>query len=231
MVCPDGYEWNGSRLTPSSKAETTYDPLAIPDLFLRFLGHLPRDRDVEQFTREFGLIRPSLRIEDWRNARDDLVEGVAGLLPDSVRLRRQKELDFDNFVAAVKGQRRGTLVEAVPITDRLATFSPQITWGEDALEIGLPTLEQYLWLQLWQTRAVGHHVQVCVECGTLFLVAPSANRPDRRYCSDRCRVRYFRRRKENALDMHTRGYPPSKIAERLGTDTKTIRNWIKEAQS
>ena len=73
----------------------------------------------------------------------------------------------------------------------------RLMWADDRLAISLipSNLIGALWLQFAHSVAADVDFAKCVECGTWFEVAPGSGRPDKRYCSDACRMRAYRKRK------------------------------------
>ncbi|MCP4317732.1 MAG: hypothetical protein GY789_17365 [Hyphomicrobiales bacterium] len=81
-----------------------------------------------------------------------------------------------------------------------ARVHEQLVWDEIA---GRPTvriipinLVGALWLQFANAIEGNHDFGQCASCGSWFVVVPGAGRPDKRYCSDACRMRAYRKRKK-----------------------------------
>jgi DNA-directed RNA polymerase specialized sigma24 family protein len=51
------------------------------------------------------------------------------------------------------------------------------------------------------------------------------------YCSDACRFKAYRIRKKQALESKAEGKKNAEIASILGSDSKTVGKWIKEARA
>lgn len=86
-----------------------------------------------------------------------------------------------------------------------------------------------LWLQLAQ--AVGGHLEhrMCSTCREWFEVSPKVARTNRLYCSEACRSRAYRGRKEQAKSLTAKGKTLGEVATELGSDVKTVKGWISEA--
>lgn len=117
--------------------------------------------------------------------------------------------------------------------ERLAEHAaPRVLFNPDRRECEIhitpKNLLGALWLQLAQALEGGRDYRRCATCRSWFSVAPELNRSDRLYCSERCRAKAYRQRKEQARAMRVGGLAPSTIARRLGTDTKTVRGWLGE---
>ena len=64
-----------------------------------------------------------------------------------------------------------------------------------SVHISPECLLDFLWLQFATAIAGGIRYQSCVECGAWFIVAPGRGREDKKFCSDACRMRAYRKRK------------------------------------
>ena len=62
------------------------------------------------------------------------------------------------------------------------------------LSISPPDLETALWLQLAIAVTDAPEIKKCEECPTWFEVAPGKGRPEKKYCSDACSMRAYRKR-------------------------------------
>jgi hypothetical protein len=76
----------------------------------------------------------------------------------------------------------------------------------------------------------GRETRMCPVCGRYFEVTAPASRNDRLTCSNRCRVRSYRDRQKQARDLHSQGWPLSRIAKKLGSDTDTIKKWVSHSK-
>ncbi len=76
-------------------------------------------------------------------------------------------------------------------------------------------------------RDRGFHIGYCIRCGKRIEYAPGVNRADKTTCSDSCRSLLYRRRKKQAASMQAEGKTVKEIAEALGSDTNTVKGWIK----
>jgi hypothetical protein len=83
-----------------------------------------------------------------------------------------------------------------------------------------------LWVQFAQSIDSGGSSKRCAECGNWMRLAPGTNRSDRDFCSDRCRVNAYRKRKKAAAELHRKGMAPGVIAKKVGSDLKTVRGWL-----
>lgn len=68
----------------------------------------------------------------------------------------------------------------------------------------------------------------CAVCSRWFEIAPPASRNTRQTCSDACRVRLYRDRRERARELYVEGKTPAAIVKELGADLETVKGWVKD---
>ena len=80
-----------------------------------------------------------------------------------------------------------------------ARVHEQLRWNADlerlAIQIVPINLIGAMWLQFATAVEGGHEYGQCEVCKNWFEVTPGSGRPDKRYCSDACRMRAYRKRK------------------------------------
>ena len=90
-----------------------------------------------------------------------------------------------------------------------------------------------MWIQLGNALVANKDFQPCRACGEWF--DPSADEGGRTaravFCSDACKSRDYRRRRDRAVELHAKGMPPKEIVERLKTEMletelKTVKKWV-----
>jgi DNA-binding NarL/FixJ family response regulator len=59
-------------------------------------------------------------------------------------------------------------------------------------------------------------------------LSPEIARTSRLFCSESCRARAYRERKEKAVQLAAEGKTPKEIAAELDSDVKTVKGWIKQ---
>jgi predicted nucleic acid-binding Zn ribbon protein len=101
--------------------------------------------------------------------------------------------------------------------------------GNVALSVEIDELMPALWLQFAFAVAEDKQYRRCAVCDRAFELAPGENRADRRFCSDRCRIRAYRQRKAQACEMRTAGKHLREIAKEFDTDVATVKGWVGEA--
>jgi hypothetical protein len=111
---------------------------------------------------------------------------------------------------------------------------PRLHWSDREKRLvyqALPeTLFGAMYLQLLLAIDGDRQYKRCRVCGRSYEVAGGRNkgisRRDRETCSNACRIRAYRERQEKARLLHAQGKSAKEIARELGTDSKTIREWI-----
>ena len=83
-----------------------------------------------------------------------------------------------------------------------------------------------IWIQTAAMAEGGRDYRRCEQCRGWFVLAPEINRSDRSYCSDRCRHKAYRDRRQRARELHAKGMTPARIARELTSDTQTVRGWL-----
>jgi hypothetical protein len=113
------------------------------------------------------------------------------------------------------------------------TTTPRlVNAGKVVLQIVPENLLAAMWLQFAQSIAANKgykDFRACKECGKWFEL--SHKQEDRRtvrreFCSDPCKSRDYRRRKERAQSLKAEGKPVKVIAKELDTDVETIKKWV-----
>jgi hypothetical protein len=90
-----------------------------------------------------------------------------------------------------------------------------------------------LWFQFAQAVAGNKDYRQCRGCPNWFEMSPDedARTARRLFCSDQCKSRDYRKRKDRAVELRGEGLKPAMIAERLKaegleTDIDTVKNWV-----
>jgi hypothetical protein len=111
---------------------------------------------------------------------------------------------------------------------------PTLGWNWHTKQSHLGFSVQSLWgailLQFATAIAEDKHYQQCPGCGRWFELSPGVNRAGRVTCSDACRQRAFRQRRERALELYAEGKTPRDIAQAVESDVQTVKRWIKAQQ-
>lgn len=82
--------------------------------------------------------------------------------------------------------------------DDLAGVKFSLRWSDSDdrphLSIKPNDLEAALWIQLAQSIAADHSYKSCEVCQSWFEITPGRGRPDKKYCSNACSMRAYRKR-------------------------------------
>jgi hypothetical protein len=134
-----------------------------------------------------------------------------------------------------KAERAGDVLGQIlaTVNDRLSGNRCRVGFVQDprrpsvyTVEVAPTNLLAALWWQLG--RAVSEHKTFgsCAACGKPFEVAPPVNRKSRHYCSDACRSRAYRSRKEKARRLAGKGRSVKEIAHDLDSTVATVKGWL-----
>jgi hypothetical protein len=117
------------------------------------------------------------------------------------------------------------------VSGRLADLASPVmlrNWKRNTAHLAVQphSLLGAIWLQF--ANAIQHHKfpRTCPECGRAFEVAPGTNRSDRLTCSDSCRSKALRVRRERARQLFAGGKTIKAIAAELGSEAKTVKGWV-----
>ncbi len=105
--------------------------------------------------------------------------------------------------------------------------------GSQVVNIVPHNLIGAMWLQFAEAIAGNKHHRPCKECGTWFEISTEEDgRTARRvFCSDACKSRDYRGRKDQAERLKGEGKTLKDIAKELDTDTETVKNWLNNRKS
>jgi hypothetical protein len=204
------------------------------------LWDLLRSRDVTGLARHLRWEPKAPRADGWVVPRDAWHYDSHPDLPRDrpVFPQRRSQLVFQKF-------------EELPLTpgDLLTPASVLIQeWVNEQLEgkamprllhhLGLGRLVMQIvpnslltamWLQLAHAIAGSKQYRACKECAGWFEISGDDDgRTARRlFCSDPCKSRDYRRRKERVVALKAAGRTPKQIAGETDTDLETVQKWLK----
>lgn len=98
------------------------------------------------------------------------------------------------------------------------------------LQFNLTTLWDAMVLQLAMAILNGTQYRPCAVCQKPIPVHHKMGEEDRTACSQACRQRLFRQRRDQAIRWHQEGVSFREIAARLQTDAATVKGWIRSAR-
>jgi hypothetical protein len=79
--------------------------------------------------------------------------------------------------------------------------------------------------QFFDAVSLDKHFPRCQACGRFF-DEDEDWRSDRTTCSDACRQKLHRMRREQALQLHAKGKEAQEIARKIRSDVETVQRWI-----
>jgi hypothetical protein len=87
-----------------------------------------------------------------------------------------------------------------------------------------------LWLQFGEAFCRNQLFRRCPTCGTWFEVADGKARRSRLYCSEGCRSKAYRERREQARTLYAGGSSVEEIARELASDVEAVTKWVSETE-
>jgi hypothetical protein len=111
-----------------------------------------------------------------------------------------------------------------------AGVAPELVYDERSGRLRLHIIPGNLlgaiWLQFAQAINGNKEYRQCAGCGKWFELSPDTARTSRFHCSDACRSRAYRERRERARVMRAQGKGIKAIAGELDSDVETVKNWV-----
>jgi hypothetical protein len=173
------------------------------------------EREEYEYTRDFVAVPQSF--EDWQDAILKMRKAVSlweRFVRDRADERAARQLQdlVDKQLTDIRVQARFQLVPR-----------PR---NQPPLHLVPSTLLGALWVQLAEAVSGDKVLHQCQACRRWFELSPETNRISRVYCSDACRSRAYRSRKERARELAAAGTPIRKIARMLDSDEQTVAGWV-----
>jgi hypothetical protein len=123
------------------------------------------------------------------------------------------------------------------INDRLqGSAMPQLRYepetGKWVIQLIPGNLLSAMWLQFAQSIARNKRYRTCKGCSRWFEISTDETgfRINREFCSDACKSRDYRKRKDQARRLKAEGKTIVSIARELGTDVETIKKWTSKRE-
>jgi hypothetical protein len=188
------------------------------------LWHAIQERDVDRIG---GLLQEVYKIYSGVVSNDYLMNRTWRQILDRSRTPdiilklphdRQLTAALDFVQLAIKHKLKGQVSADVRLSDEGGAigFMPETLLGA-------------MWLQFAHAVAYKKEFRDCEFCGAPFEVSLEAARTSRMYCSTRCKIQAYRKRRAEAKALRAAGIPPAEIAKRLNSDLETVRGWLGEA--
>jgi hypothetical protein len=123
------------------------------------------------------------------------------------------------------------LYQAIAPAER---FQAQGSWrsmsGGVVVRLQYADLLDFMFAQLGHALIGGRRFRPCAACGKWFRLTPGVNRANRTTCSGYCRLRLHRQRRAKAEELGRRGWSPQRIAQEVGSEVSTVRQWLNRAK-
>src|SRR5262245_7224235 len=87
-------------------------------------------------------------------------------------------------------------------------------------------LRTALWLQLQLAILNDNEFRQCEVCGKWMEISPDTARIHRQFCSNACKVKAYRARKDRAIELRKQVTQLRAIVKELGSDIDTVRWWV-----
>jgi hypothetical protein len=129
-------------------------------------------------------------------------KGYGDYCPLEILFKHQRLLDEDedenDILSLIDGY---DVLHASALAQLDILLVPLETWhGLPTLSFVPPNLAAALWVQFALAVTNSSEIKKCEECPTWFEVAPGEGRPEKKYCSDACSMRAYRKRKKDMKD-------------------------------
>ena len=177
-------------------------------------GLLAYIQSLDDWAREIGA-------KDSDNPVPQFIGGTTGILESPARKRIEAakySLRYGLWESHLRTNLTVHLMYDQPPRDRFRFMLR----GEDLLTA--------IWAQFAAAVADNKEYRQCETCGKPFELSPDVARTNRQYCSTPCRLKAYRKRMRQAARLHDQGKSFKDIAERLESDVKTVRGWIKQQE-
>ena len=207
--------------------ENCYDPFVDEPGLFRIFSQLPSSPEsILAFANKYGdLNRIEVLTEDgglslstWqreiREMRELVAESDRLIAPlRSARAQTKRMEDIEGFVYPIVAPIQVTMMTTV--RNSIVCLCANTLCLLDAMK-----------LQLVESVIDQKTYRTCALCSKPIELTPGVNRSDRKYCSNNCRVKACQGREKRAVKMHKEGSKVAAIAKALGSDVKTIKNWV-----
>jgi hypothetical protein len=230
-------------------------------LFYTFAETEPTEEGIISFANRYGLLGLSIELRnsitmpleeaeqygdpvDVNRLRDPSEEygaEMGGYRSEEVALwkaqitfMRQAMATWDRLRRGSAGEQEVRRLQDIVDKQLLGSVSPRLeSVQRGGLELAVVplTLRGVLWLQFAQAVSGNKEFRTCRTCREWFKVSPESARTNRQFCSEACRSRAYRGRKEQAQRLAAEGRSPKDIAAELGSDVKTVRGWIRRGKA
>jgi len=235
--------WHGCHLDANTRVFRWYHPLQDPGLFLTFAETPVTPKGMLEFANQYGHLGSHIAPDDpdtipnfdsaeekeryvqtkmrrydpiyiWQKSITEMRRWIKQwdhLAKDSSRLK--------SFFGDINSKLAHDACRVIFLPNRRSH-------GGYSHSIKPTSLLAALWFQLGEAVACNKKFEKCVTCAKWFEIAPPFVRNSRQYCSEACRSRAYRERREKAINLAADGKSASEIAGILGSDEASVKGWI-----
>jgi hypothetical protein len=191
-----------------------------------------------------GDVKGLSRYIRWEGSKKVVYTSTSEQQPKAKRASHSWQLlaDQESLPAMMERFRPGDLIQ--PALYRVqhvinahlkGRVSFQLLWENQRTQLGLYVVPHgligALWLQFSRAIDGNKEYRRCRECKTWFEVAPDTARTNKRFCTDACRFKAYRKRQAEARRLYAKGASLEQIAQQLGTHAKTVQGWVAGTQA
>jgi hypothetical protein len=213
---------------PSASPAREYNTEEYPGLFLTFLKTEPTEQATLRFANRYGPLGLSENNEIIRSWSDVAKEHdtFAGWKSEIAAMRmvfdswKTQDTDWEWLQQQIDG-----LLTQHRVCPR---FGRDVKRGKWTLRFAPSNLAGALWLQLAESIAGDKRWEGCPGCGQWIEVKTAERRADRRYCSEACRAKAYRARKQRSIQLALAGRTVEQIAAEIGADVEKVKQWTKQ---
>lgn len=230
-----------------------YDPRSKPALFRNFAELEPTEDAIQRFANEygplglFGPIEVQLehggktfpngeQFEVWVREIRHMRQAVNALEAlEQALYAHDGRPELAPYVAEDDEIKRLRSFIQSSINRKLDQHAaPRLLYDPDQGTMGLRIVPKNLlgamWLQFGEAIDSTRKFDRCKQCNSWFAISKS-ERTNRLFCSDACKSKHYRKRKERTIELFSAGYSVEEIvrqleSEQLDTDERTVRRWI-----
>lgn len=187
----DDYPYGDKYLIAISRRIERYRPLEIfPALFMELAGTEPTPNGAARFINRYGL--PHSATDTGIGTPADLWAVLSDSKAMKSGIRAWERLRETGDVKSLVRRVEGKLRRAAHLSVELRAVEGQ---SVPSMVLVPHTLLDAIWLQFAQAVAANHDFRRCDECLKWFEIAPGKGRPEKRFCSNACSMRAYRKRR------------------------------------
>jgi hypothetical protein len=102
--------------------------------------------------------------------------------------------------------------------------------GQTVFQVIPGNMLQAIFMQFGQAYSGNKQHRQCTVCATWFELVPQ-DKGRKEFCSAACKVKDYRNRKQQAVELRTEGRTPTQIASAIQTPIETVKGWLKSTKN